>query len=462
MNIQKGITAILFAVMVIASVLAVVPVVSATVYPDDRPGWESALVCDYEEEFFTDATLNPGVSVVSGNGYVETSTGVWWDRLVCPDDGLTTTTWHFTTPLEGFGGNWNTGDPGGPGSGIAVDIDGSWVSVGEIPATYTGQFWGFTSTTPFSSVRLSPGSACNGMWCETYELDNMVYSFDDTTPPVITCPPDVTVEQATAAGTVVPLTATATDICDADPTITSDELAIYPLGSTVVTFTATDDSGNAASCTTTVTVEDTTPPVLTCPADVSVEQATADGTIVPLTATATDICDADPIITSDELAIYPLGTTTVTFTATDDSGNSASCTTTVTVIDTTSPDISVTISPDMLWPPNHKMVDIIAVVTVSDVCDAAPSVVLTSITSDEPDNTHGTPWDADNGASGDGNTNDDIQGAEDGTEDCEFQLRAERCGTEDGRVYTITYTVTDASGNSADASATVVVPRDMG
>jgi hypothetical protein len=143
------------------------------VYPDDRLGWESA-VGVYEEEFFTDATLNPGVSVVTDNGYVKTSTGVWWDRLVCSP--TTTTTWQFATPLVGFGGNWNPGGPGGSGAGIAVAIDGSWVSVGEISRSYTGQFWGFVSTVPFSAVRLSPGSGSG--WCETYELDNMVYAAD--------------------------------------------------------------------------------------------------------------------------------------------------------------------------------------------------------------------------------------------------------------------------------------------
>ena len=291
-------------------------------------------------------------------------------------------------------------------------------------------------------------------------------------PPVADAGPDQIVEQdsldgasatldgsgSTDDGKVAPLTYTwawtggsATGV---SPTVT------LPMGMTTVTLTVYDGQFTDTD-TVDVTVQDTTPPVITCPADVTVEQANAAGTVVPLTATATDICDADPTIASDELAIYPLGTTTVTFTATDDSGNSASCTTTVTVVDTTSPDISVTVSPDMLWPPNHKMVDIVATVTVSDICDVAPSVVLTSITSDEPDNTHGTPWDADNGASGDGNTNDDIQ-ADIGTEDCDFQLRAERCGTEDGRVYTITYTVTDASGNSANAIATVEVPHDMG
>ena len=293
--------------------------------------------------------------------------------------------------------------------------------------------------------------------------DTVIVNVVDTTAPVITCPADVTVEQATAAGTVVPLTATATDICDADPMITSSgDLAIYPLGSTTVTFTAEDDSGNTASCTTTVTVVDTTDPVITCPADVTVEQATAAGTVVSLTVTATDICDASPTITSDELAIYLLGTTTVTFTATDDSGNSATCTTTVTVEDTTPPDISVIVSPDTLWPPNHKMVDIVATMTASDICDAAPNVVLTSVTCNEPDDAKGKPWDIQDSTSGDGSTVSDIQGADIGTMDYEFQLRAERAGKGDGRIYTITYTVTDASGNSANASATVVVPHDMG
>jgi len=146
-----------------------------TVFDQDRPGWESA-VGVYEEECFTDTTLNPGVSVISEYpGYIDTAKGMWWDRLVCPADGLTTTTWQFDPPIVAFGGNWDPGIPGGPGARIAVAIDGSWVSVGEIPETYTGQFWGFVSTEPFSVVRLSPGSNCNGAWCETYELDNMVY-----------------------------------------------------------------------------------------------------------------------------------------------------------------------------------------------------------------------------------------------------------------------------------------------
>jgi len=123
--------------------------------------------------------------------------------------------------------------------------------------------------------------------------------------------------------------------------------------------------------------------------------------------------------------------------------------------DTTPPEISVSVNPDTLWPPNHKMVDITAMVTVSDNCDTAPSVVLDSVLSSEPDNAKGN---------GDGNTIDDIQNADIGHEDYSFSLRAERAfsGDGDGRVYTITYTATDACGNSASESATVTVAPNQG
>ncbi len=58
---------------------------------------------------------------------------------------------------------------------------------------------------------------------------------------------------------------------------------------------------------------------------------------------------------------------------------------------------------------------------------------------------------------GDGNTNDDIQVDESGN----IYLRSERSGTGDGRVYTITYTATNLSGNETSASATVTVPHNQ-
>jgi len=120
-------------------------------------------------------------------------------------------------------------------------------------------------------------------------------------------------------------------------------------------------------------------------------------------------------------------------------------------VDTTPPEISVSVDPDELWPPNHRMKTITATVTATDNCDPSPSIALTSIVSDELDD-----------GLGDGDTPVDIQDAEIGEEDDVFSLRAERSGVGDGRVYTIAYTATDASGNSSSAEATVTVPHDKG
>jgi hypothetical protein len=114
-------------------------------------------------------------------------------------------------------------------------------------------------------------------------------------------------------------------------------------------------------------------------------------------------------------------------------------------VDTAPPTVDVAVSPDVLWPPNHKYVDVCATVTTSDDCDPAPSVSLMSVSSSEPDD-----------GDGDGSTVDDIVIDEN---DC-FRLRAERQGGGDGRVYTITYCATDAAGNVGCGEATVTVPHD--
>lgn len=130
--------------------------------------------------------------------------------------------------------------------------------------------------------------------------------------------------------------------------------------------------------------------------------------------------------------------------------SSAPSTTRIKVQDTQPPSLQLTLTPTLLEPADHKLVRIEAVISVSDSCgDAQPTVVLTSITSDQPDN-----------GLGDGDTAGDIQDAAFGTFDRSFLLRAER-GENDprGRTYTITYTAVDASGNSTQRSATVRVPH---
>jgi len=144
----------------------------------------------------------------------------------------------------------------------------------------------------------------------------------------------------------------------------------------------------------------------------------------------------------------PLGISLVTLTVDDGRGKSDSDTVAITVMDTTSPTLDVSLSPNTLWPPNHKLVTIDASLQVSDVCDANPNVELVSITSNE----------ADNGL-GDGDTSDDIQGVSYGTDDRQFLLRAERSGTGSGRIYTAIYSATDASGNATETTDEVTVPH---
>src|SRR5229473_2662472 len=146
-----------------------------------------------------------------------------------------------------------------------------------------------------------------------------------------------------------------------------------------------------------------------------------------------------------------MGTHTFTLTVTDPGGLRATATTRVTVQDTTAPTLRVMLSPDTLWSPNHKLVQINATVETSDSCDANPAVTLVSITSNEPDN-----------GLGDGDQPNDVQAVGGGpipfgTDVTSFLLRAERSGMGAGRVYTVNYMVRDAAGNESLASAQVSV-----
>lgn len=148
------------------------------------------------------------------------------------------------------------------------------------------------------------------------------------------------------------------------------------------------------------------------------------------------------------VGLFPLGSTTVTLTVTKD-GQSVQDIVVVTVVDTSPPTLTVTLSPASLWPPNHKLADVHADVRAVDACDPRPTVKLESIASSEPDD-----------GTGDGDAPNDIQGAELGTLDVDFELRAERSAKGSGRTYIVCYEVTDASGNVTRACARLVVPHD--
>lgn len=167
--------------LILSLALAAPVLAAATVYTD-KSAWEAA-VGAYVTEDFSDATLNPGVSVDSDLGEILVDYGLWWDQLNYSGGPTTFTTWTFAAPICAFGGTWDAGsdreydghEVGGPGSNIEVLMDGSWVSVGVIDNEYIDQFWGFVSDVPFNQVRLQAYN--DEGWTERYTLDDMVYSF---------------------------------------------------------------------------------------------------------------------------------------------------------------------------------------------------------------------------------------------------------------------------------------------
>ncbi len=118
-----------------------------------------------------------------------------------------------------------------------------------------------------------------------------------------------------------------------------------------------------------------------------------------------------------------------------------------TVADTEPPVIeSLSITPDTLWPANNKMVSVTVSVTASDACSETVICAISSIVSNEPVNLPNPRFAPDWMI----------------TSDLTADLRAERLGFGSGRIYTVTVTCTDESGNSASETVEVIVPHDVG
>jgi hypothetical protein len=206
----------------------------------------------------------------------------------------------------------------------------------------------------------------------------------DTTAPVITCPviPNDTID--------CPLTptfslATATDACDASVTITFADVTTPGTCTAELTvtrtWTATDDCGNSSTCSASIFVQDTTPPVITCPV---IPNDTIDCPLTPTfgLATATDACDATVSITFADVTTpgtCPAElTVTRTWTATDDCGNSSTCSASIFVQDTTAPVINCPVIPnDTIDCPLTPTFDL---ATATDACDAVVDITFADVT----------------------------------------------------------------------------------
>jgi len=162
----------------------------------------------------------------------------------------------------------------------------------------------------------------------------------DTIFPTLQVPDDVVIEATSLDQNEVNLgEATSTDNGEI-VSITNDAPEFFPIGETVVTWTTIDSSNNFSSLTQLVSVIDTIAPEILLLGDITLEASSVDANTVNLDSPiVSDIQDVTIYIIAPD--VFPVGETTVTWTATDTSGNSASATQTVTIVDNTAPELTV-------------------------------------------------------------------------------------------------------------------------
>jgi hypothetical protein len=334
----------------------------------------------------------------------------------------------FTPPVLTLPGNIVSADPVVTFTATAVDALDGQVPVSCSPAS--------GSTFPFGTTIVQCVAT------DTRENPATgVFSVKITGgPPVLSLPDDFYVAATSASGAIVTYIATVED-----GTISCDRQSgtQFPLGSTTVTCTATGVGTTSGSFV--VTVVDLTPPELNLP-DVTAGATSASGATVNYVATGTDTVDGTvlAVCTPPSGTFFPIGETTVACSATDAHGNASYATFTVTVRPDSPPGItSISATPNILWPPDHKMYPVQVTVIATDDNDPNPTSQIISVSSNQPIN-----------GTGDGDTSPDwlITGA------LTLQLRAERSGNVD-RIYTITVQTSDSGGHSVQATVKVKVTQ---
>ncbi|WP_041264051.1 T9SS C-terminal target domain-containing protein [Bernardetia litoralis] len=312
----------------------------------------------------------------------------------------------------------------------------------------------------------------------TYTFDIKGFGETDTEDPTITAPTTVSTNTdagiCTASGVALGIP-TVNDNCG-NPTITNNAPLVFPSGNTNVVWTATDAAGNTASATQIVTVVDNQNPIITAPTNVNVS-CPAD--VILGTPTSTDNCGINSTI-NDAPTTFPYGITTVTWTVEDFAGNTATASQTVTVNDTQNPTISTPADIAVGCPNNVVLVNPITNdnCTVASLTNDAPAIFPQGITTvtwtvtDEAGNTATSS----NTVTVNDITNPTITAPTNLNLSCDDAvvlgnpITDDDCGvasvTNDAPIApatyplgitTVTWTVTDNSGNIATATQTVII-----
>ena len=345
--------------------------------------------------------------------------------------------------------------PSGPVVGEATGPDGGPVTY---TATASDNATGATlDCEPPSGSTFSIGTTTVHCTATDGAGNTSTASFDvvvkDTTAPTLSgIPSNQTAEASGPGGATVTYTLpTASDAVDPHPHVdcVPTSGSTFSVGTTTVSCTATDAAGNTSDPQTfTVTVNDSTPPTVTVPANTTVFSPTGTAVTVTFGASAIDLVDGTitPTCTPASGSSFAVGTTHVVCTATDAAGNTGSASFDVTVIANRPPVCSAVGVNGVsgLWPVNHKLV-LVTLAGASDPDNNSISYRIDGVTQDERVT-----------GGGSGSTAFDAQRASGGS----VWLRSERDGSGDGRVYTIAFTVTDQYGLSCSSTVDVAVQHD--
>lgn len=280
------------------------------------------------------------------------------------------------TKLSAIISSTNTSCPDGSDGSASISV-----SNGKSPYSY---LWSNGATTE-TIIGLS-----NGIYsCKVTDADLktvnknvIVSSITDNQKPTITAPPPLTVNtnlNCTATGVTLgtPVTADNCSVISA----TNNAPSVFPLGNTTVTWTVKDASNNIATATQIVTVKDVTLPTITAPATITINSnsnCTTTGVVLGIPTTA-DNCTVTSV-TNNAPSTYPLGNTTVTWTVKDTNNNIATATQIVTVKDVTLPTITAPVNKTV----NITSLNCTATGVVLGTPTTADNCAVTSVTNNAP------------------------------------------------------------------------------
>ena len=309
---------------------------------------------------------------------------------------------------------------------VSVSVDADVICSGGTDGALSASVSGGTPGYNYLwSPGLATGSSISGVGVGTYTVtvtdangctdsDAGTVVQNDPTPPTIICPAtaNISMDAGLCTSSASIGTPTTDDNCGV-ASVVVDNPGPYSVGTTTVTWTVTDDNGNTATCSQDVVVTDDEDPTITCPAtaNISMDAGLCTSSASIGTPTTDDNCGVASVVV-DNPGPYSVGTTTVTWTVTDDNGNTATCSQDVVVTDDENPTITCPATANISMD--------------AGLCTSSASI--------------GTP------------TTDDNCGV--------ASVVVDNAGPYSVGTTTVTWTVTDDNGNTATCSQDVVVTDD--